>query len=104
MSHIGDPPKALTDVDEVLPSVLDDLKEGLDVLGGIPRDGVMKAAHKGRLCPERREGQLATSDKRQPTGTRHIRPQGGILEGLLALEVGLHVKEKGGELGSPKEG
>jgi hypothetical protein len=34
--HIDDLPKALTDVDEVLPSVFDDLKEGLDVLGESP--------------------------------------------------------------------
>jgi hypothetical protein len=43
---------------------------------------------------------LGVPDERQATGARHIRLQCGVLEGLLALEVGLHVKERR-ETGKP---
>jgi hypothetical protein len=94
--HIGDLPKALTDVDEVLPGVFDDLKEGLDVLGGIPRDGVMEAAHKGGVFPKRRESQLAASDERQATGAVTFIRKVASLKGFLPLRSASTWRREGG--------
>jgi hypothetical protein len=103
-SYVGRFPEALADVHEVLLGVADDLEEGFRVLGGNAGDSVMEAGHDSVFFPQRQEGQFAASDERQAAGTRHIRPEQGVLEGLLATQVRLDVKKGRGELGSPKEG
>jgi hypothetical protein len=96
--------EALADVDEVLLGVLEDLEEGIQVLGRVTVDGVVEAWHEGRLLPQWRKSHFATSYERQTASTHHVCPESSVLEGLLALEVGLHMKKGRGELKGPKEG
>jgi hypothetical protein len=46
-AHIGYLPKAFADVDEVLLCLLEDLEEGVHVLGGITGDVIVEVGHEG---------------------------------------------------------
>jgi hypothetical protein len=77
-------------------------KEGFHILRRIPGAGVPDLHHNLRILSEGGKRHLAAMDERQAAGARHIRPELSLFEVLLQLQVGLRMKQTGGEERGPK--